>query len=325
MAGREIKPEIKSPVGVETQLGTIRPKGLKKLTFWDIITSEKYFQWTLIIPLLLILAAFMLYPLIFNLYMSFHKYTLKGAPIFVGLQNYRELLHDVVFWTAFGRTLKVLVFSIVAELILGMSIALVFNRKFKGQNIIQGLCLLPLLISPLAMSLMWNYMLHVEFGIVNQILTWLGFTRVEWFSNPAIALYSVIAITVWQWTPFSIFVLLAGLKGIPQEIIEATQVDGASYWFVFRKLILPMLKPLIIIIVLLRSMWLIRIFDPIYGTTQGGVQTELLDWLIYRVSFVHFDVGKGSTMALVALYITIIFSIFMYQQLMKALGTGNNN
>ena len=126
-------------------------------------------------------------------------------------------------------------------------------------------------------------------------------------------------ISIWQWTPFSIFILLAGLRGMPKDQFEAANVDGAGPIFTFRKLTLPMLKPLIIIIILLRTMWLIRIFDPLYGTTRGGMNTEILDWMVYRVSFVFFDVGRGSALALFSLYLTIIICSIMYRQLIKAM------
>jgi len=294
-------------------------------SFWKKLTSEKYFMWTLLVPLIIILAVFMLYPLIYNLFMSFHLFVLKADPSFVGLENYRALMRDATFWAAFGRNILVLVICITVELLLGLTIALIFNRQFRGQHLIQGLCLLPLMLSPLAMSLMWNYMLHIEFGIVNQLMRWVGLPPVEWLADPNVALFSIMGITIWQWTPFSIFVILAGLKGIRQDVMEATQVDGASFWFVLRKITLPMLKPLLIIIVMLRTMWLIRLFDPIYGTTQGGVRTELLDWYITRVAFTHFDIGKAASMAIVALFITIILANLLYQQLMKALGATAEN
>ncbi len=262
----------------------------------------------------------MLYPIFYCLYMSFTEYVLKKPPVFIGLENYRAVLHDLVFWGAVGRTFFVLVVCISFELMLGMAIALLLNREFKGQNVIRGLCFLPLLISPLAMSLMWNYILHIQFGIINQFLEWSGVGRVEWLSNQKFALYTIMFISIWQWTPFSIFVLLAGLRGMPKDQFEAASVDGASNWFTFRKLTLPLLKPLLIIIILLRTMWLIRIFDPLYGTTRGGMETELLDWMVYRISFVLFDIGRGSALAIFALYMTIIVCALLYRQLIKAMG-----
>ena len=287
--------------------------------FSQILGSEKYIKWICVFPLLTLLAVFMLYPTFYCLILSFTDYVLKGAPEFIGLENYRDLLHDSDFWQALGRTFYILIICIIVELILGMTFALMLNRTFKGQNMVRGLCFLPLLISPLAMSLMWNYMLHVQFGIINQFLDWFGLGRHEWFSSQAFAIYTIMFISIWQWTPFSIFILLAGLQGMPKDQFEAANVDGAGPLFTFRKLTLPMLKPLIIIIILLRTMWLIRIFDPLYGTTRGGMNTEILDWMVYRISFVFFDVGRGSAMALFSLYLTIIICAIMYRQLIKAM------
>jgi len=293
----------------------------RRRTFWETLTSEKYFKWTLLIPLLVTLGVFMLYPMIYCLYYSGHEYAIAfgKTPIFIGWDNYRLVLHDIAFWKALGRTFQVLVMSIATELLLGMGIALLWNREFRGQNITRGLGLLPLLISPLAMSMIWNYILQYDFGVVNQLLEWVGLSKVMWWST-ARAIYSVTLITIWKWFPFSVFVLLAGMKGLPRDSFEAARVDGASSWFTFRKLTLPMLMPLVMIIILLRTMWLIRIFDPLYGTTRGGSGTEVLDWLVYRTSFVFFDVGVGSTLAMISLFLTIIICALLFRQLMMALG-----
>lgn len=284
-----------------------------------LIEKESTYKWILLIPLLVALVIYMLYPTFYCLYMSFTDYILRGDPNFVGFDNYRNLLHDPVFWSAAGRTAMMVVICISVELLLGMSIALLLNREFKGQNAIRGLFFLPLLIMPLAMSMFWNYMLHVQFGIVNQMLDWVGLERIEFLGKAKYALYSIMGIEIWKWLPFSIFVLLAGLRGLPKDQFEAASVDGAGFWITFRKLTLPMLKPLIIIIILLRTMWLIRTFDPLYGTTRAGNSTELLDWFVYRVSFVFFDIGKGSALAIFSLYATIIICAIMYRNLIKAM------
>ena len=291
----------------------------KRRTFWGVLTSEKYFKWTLITPLLLTLAIFMLYPMFYCIYYSSTEYGLVKAPVFIGWENYRHILGSEIFWGAFGRTFRVLVICIAVELSLGLALALLWNRKFTGENVTRGLCLLPLLISPLAMSLMWNYILQYDYGLVNQLLLGFNLGKIQWF-NVKWALYTISFMSIWQWTPFSIFVFLAGLRGLPRDAFEAARVDGASGWYTFRKLTLPMLMPLIMIIVLLRTMWLIRLFDPLYGTTQGGSRTELLDWLIYRVAFTFFDIGVGSTIALISLFITIIVCAILFRQLMIALG-----
>jgi multiple sugar transport system permease protein len=288
-------------------------------TFLEVLTSEKYFKWILIVPLSVVLLLFMLYPFFYCLYYSVQQFDMMRPAKFIGLDNYRSILQDPNFWQALGRTFYLLCISIGAEIIFGMAIALLLNREFKGQNVIRGLCLLPLLISPLAMSMIWNFMLQYDFGVVNQFLQNIQFSKIMWWQANT-AIYTIAFTSIWQWTPFSIFVLLSGLKGLPRDAFEAARVDGASPLFTFRKLTLPMLMPLIVIIILLRTMWLIRLFDPLYGTTRGGVGTETLDWMVYRVAFVFFDIGNGSALALISLFLTIILCAIMFRVLMEMMG-----
>ncbi|MDD3777658.1 MAG: sugar ABC transporter permease [Actinomycetota bacterium] len=289
----------------------------RKPSVWEVLSSEKYFKWVLLIPLLLVLLAFMIYPMIYSIFHSFYDADLAGR-VAVGLKNYRTMLRDTNFWIPLGRTAAVTVICIVSELLIGLGIATLWNRNFKGENIIRGLILLPLLVAPLILSIVWNFLLEYDIGFINQFLATIGLARIKWW-DPSLALFTICGITVWQWFPFSASVLLAGLKGLPKDTFEAAQVDGAKGWQVFRKLTLPMLSPLIMIIVLLRTMWLIRLFDPLYGTTRGAVNTELLDWMVYRTSFVYFDVGYGSTLAIMSLYLTMIIAAIMFRQLIKAL------
>jgi len=291
----------------------------RRRTFWEVMTSEKYFKWTLAIPLLLVLAIFMFYPMFYCLYHSFQESLIAQPSFFIGWENYRAALHDPLLWNALGNTFHILVMCIAAELVIGMAIALLFNREFRGQNSMRGLILLPLLVSPLAMSLTWSLLLQLDAGLVNQILVAIGIPKVHWFSKD-FGIYSVALITIWQWFPFSVFVLLAGLKSLPRDTFEAAKVDGASSWYTFRRLTLPMLLPLMMIIILLRVMWLIRLYDPIYGTMKYTTEAETLDLFINRIAFSYFDIGLGSTLALLSLFITIIISAILFRYLMKALG-----
>jgi len=291
---------------------------VRKPTIWETLTSERYFKWTLLIPLIIVLAIFMVYPLLYCTYYSFHQWGMRGSPIYVGANNYRQLLNDEAFLSALGRTFEVVVICICCELLIGLGLALFWNKEFKGENIVRGLALLPLLVAPLILSLLWNFMFEYDFGAVNLVLEALGLNKIYWWS-PEYALYTICFITIWQWFPFATFVLVAGLRSLPKDVFEAAKVDGASSWYTFRRLTLPMLSPLIMIIVVLRTMWLIRLFDPLYGTTRGGVGTELLDWIVYRTSFVYFDIGYGSTMAIFSLVLTMAICSIMFNFLMKFL------
>ena len=285
--------------------------------------SDKKFSWLLLSPLLFMLIAFMVYPTVYALFMSFMRYLGKEAPRYVGADNYRAMLTNADMWASLYRTSKVIVICITVELILGMCIALVLNRDFKGMNIVRGLCFMPLLISPLAMSLMWSYLLSPGYGVLNILLGYLGVGFIGWFSDVNLALYTIIGITVWQWLPFSTFVLLAGLKGLPKDQFEAAQVDGGSPFYTFRRLTLPTLKPLIMIITLLRVMWLIRTYDPLYGTTKGGINTELFDWFVFKQAFVFFDYGRGTAIGVISLVLTLLLANVLYRNLMKAMNVNS--
>jgi multiple sugar transport system permease protein len=293
--------------------------GERKRSLLEVLLSEKNFKWALLIPLLVVLAVFLFYPLIYSAFYSMQEWGGWAPPTAVGLENFRQVLHDNVFWVSLGRTFEVLAICIAAELSIGMGIAMLWNREFKGQNVVRGLVLLPLLVSPLILSLLWNFMLQYNYGAINISLEWMGFGKF-YFWDPRWALFTICGITIWQWFPFSTFVLIAGLKSMPKDVFEAAKVDGASAWYTFRKLTLPMLTPLIMIVVMLRVMWLMRLFDPLFGTTRGGVNTELLDWMVYRTSFVYFDVGVGSTLGLISLFLTLIFCAILFRELIKALG-----
>jgi len=316
------KEEIDDMVGVKNNDATLSVYSLgRKPSAWETLSSEKYFKWVLLIPLILVLLIFMLYPLIYCIYNSFREGGLQGT-IFVALKNYQVMLRDKSFWVPFRRTIEVTAICIICELLIGMGIAMLWNRDFKGQNLIRGLVLLPLLVAPLILSLVWNFLLEYNIGFINQLLNVMHIGRVKWWDS-RIALYTICGITIWQWFPFSTSVLLAGLKSLPRDVFEAARVDGSSSWFTFRKLTLPMLSPLIVIITLLRTMWLIRLFDPLYGTTRGAVNTELLDWMVYRTAFVYFDVGYASTLAIMCLFITIILGALIFRQLIRALNAAN--
>lgn len=283
--------------------------------------EERTYKVLLLLPILIPLLLFAFYPLFYSIYMSLHSFSLGMGREFIGLENYRQVLRDHVFWERVGRTLYFVIVCVVVEVVLGLLIALLLNREFRGENIIRGLTLMPVMVAPLAMSLMWNYMFHYEFGVINGILRALGIPAVAWLGSADTAIYTVMLFDIWKWTPFAIFVFLAALKGLPKDAFEASQVDGAGSFFTFRKLTLPMLKPILTIVALLRIIWLINLYDPLYGTTRGGMGTETLNFYIYRESFVYFDIGRGSTLAVITTYMAILIGIVLFKLLVRALNS----
>jgi multiple sugar transport system permease protein len=290
--------------------------------FRNIINNDNYFKWILLLPAIIVMLIFVVYPLIYVVTTSFQQYLIPRPPVFIGVENYRTTLNSSLFWQTVGRSFLLMFIAITVQIILGLLIALLFNREFKGENFVRGLCLLPVMGAPFALSLVWRYMYDRQYGVFNSILSLFNVPPIGWLNNRTLAFFSVIVIDVWQWTPLVIFILVAMLKSFPKDPFEAAKVDGASSWFVFRKLTFPMLTPGIIIVILLRMIELIKFYDPLYGTTRGGPgsATETISLLVYRIGFVRFDIGSASSMAVIILYITMIITVLIFRQLMKAIG-----
>jgi multiple sugar transport system permease protein len=179
---------------------------------------------------------------------------------------------------------------------------MLWNREFHGQNVVRGLALLPLLVAPLILSLLWNFMLDFDFGMFNQVLQAVGLKKVYWWA-PNIALFTICAITIWQWLPFSVFVLLAGLKGLPRDVFEAARVDGARGWYTFRRLTLPMLTPLIMIIIVLRSCGCPPVRSPVrHNPRRGQHRAAGLDHLSDRLRHVRHRLRFGHGHRLLGLH-----------------------
>jgi multiple sugar transport system permease protein len=285
------------------------------------IENDATFKWLLLLPALLFMLALVVYPTVFAVVTSFQKYILPRPATFVGLDNWRWVVNDVSFWSAFATTLKFVVIAVTIEIVLGTLIALFLNREFRGQTIIRGLCILPLVAAPFATSLAWRHLYNSDYGVINYLFQLVGLPRVEFLADSSIALVSVIAIDVWQWTPLVIFVVFAALRGLPKEPFEAAKIDGASAWFTFRRLTLPMIKPVLLIVAMLRMVEAFRVYDILYGTTRGGpgTSTETINWLIFREGFQYFDLGRATAMSVLVLLIVLVLTNLLFQQLIKAI------
>ncbi|WP_159714058.1 carbohydrate ABC transporter permease [Geminicoccus flavidas] len=285
------------------------------------VEDDAIFKWLLLVPALIFMVALVIYPTVFAVVTSFQKYILPRPATFAGLENWRWVVNDTAFWSAFLTTVKFVVIAVGVELVLGTLIALFLNREFRGQTVIRGLCILPLVAAPFATSLAWRHLYNSDYGVINYVLQALGLPRVEFLADSSIALYSVIAIDVWQWTPLVIFVVFAALRGLPKEPFEAAKIDGASAWFTFRRLTLPMIKPVLLIVAMLRMVEAFRVYDILYGTTRGGpgTSTETINWLIFREGFQYFDLGRATAMSVLVLLIVLVLTNLLFQQLIKAI------
>jgi multiple sugar transport system permease protein len=266
-------------------------------------------------PCVLYLLAFSVYPLITSLIRSFEDYNSRtNTWRWVGLGNYRQLVSDPAFWSTVEHTV-VFTFSAVAiQVVLGTALALFFNQQLRGATIVRAILILPMLLTPIVVGLMWRALLNPDWGMLNWLAGKVGFHNVGWLSDPGTALRTLILVDSWQWTPFVFVIVYARLQALPQEVFEAGEVDGANWFQRTRLLTLPLLMPAIIFAAVFRGIDAFRTFDLVYGLTNGGpVQaTSTLSFESFQNGFEFFHYGYASAIAYVmvlaaAIGITILF------------------
>ena len=276
-------------------------------------TRHYLYPYLFLLPALLVLLSILIYPLLYCFKMSFHSYSLARGLRFIGLRNYVEIMHDPVFWKSLKVTLIFSLFAVSIELLLGLFLAIMLNRKLWGRNVIRGLFLLSMLVSPIVSGIMWRFMYNADFGIINYFFEVMGFSPQVWTGDPSTALLSCIIVDIWQYTPFVMLLLLAGLQSIPKDLYEAARVDGATSGEQFKYITLAMLKPMILVVLLMRTMDSFKVFDMIYALTGGGPGTSSLTTSIYAyyTGFRSFHLGYASAiswiMALITLMICLIY------------------
>jgi multiple sugar transport system permease protein len=278
--------------------------------------SDRSLAYLLLAPTIAVLLALTIYPLIYSVRISFQSNS--GAPT---LQNFARLFSDQFFLSALAHTLVYAAIALTIEFLLGLGLALLLDSQIRARNIFRVLLLVPLMLAPVVVGVIWRLMLNSNFGAVNATLKSFGVNTdlLTWTASPKLAMASVIIADVWQWTPFMFLILLAGLQAIPQEPYEAALVDGSSPWQTFRHVTLPLLKPAILIALLLRTMDLLRVFDHIFILTEGGpgFATETVSLYIYRTAFRFSNFGYAAAMSFVLLLITNIISL-AYIRMLRA-------
>ena len=277
-----------------------------------------------ILPAVIVLVAIGLAPFFYVLVLSFHKYRLTWTNrpwVFIGLDNYRYVMNWDRFWHAAWNTIIFSFGSTTLSFLVGFSLALFLSRRFRGRGILRAIVIIPLLIPPVSVGLMWRFLLHPLLGLIPWIIKSLTGITVSFFETGEMAMLSLILIDTWEWFPFMFLVLLAGLESLPKEPFEAAYVDGASRLQIFRHITLPLMRPVIAVAYLLKFLISLKVYDIIYTVTTGGpgTATETLSYLIYRQTFAYFWVDLGSSMALIYEYMIILFAVvFVRYALIKA-------
>ena len=277
------------------------------------LNIEKHMPLLFILPCILILLAVSVFPFIYSLWLSFNSWEMgSGLPrAFVAFANYGRLFTDLRFGNSMLNMGKVLLFGVSLQFLIGLSLAMLLNRAFRARNLITTLFLLPMMIAPVVVGCNWKMIYHYTYGPLNYILRLLGLGEgVNWLGSMQVAMPSVIISDIWEWTPFMMIVLLAGLQTISLELYEAAIVDGASRWQVFWRITLPVLKPIIIIAVLIRAMDVFKLFDLVVLLTQGGPAgaSETVSYYNYLTGFKYFNMGYAAAIAYIQLIVIIVIA-----------------
>ena len=287
--------------------------------------SRLYLAIALITPAALIMLAVTLFPLLQSLYMSLVKWNLARPQTigrFVGLDNYASTLGDPRFWDSALITVEFAVLAVALEIGLGVLIALMLNRDFRGRSFIRLLALLPWAIPPVVNGIIWKWILNPRYGALNGLLLQLGLIRspddyIVWLGTPTLALLMVVLADVWKETPFIVLLILAALQTVPPGIHEAARVDGAGPVRILFRITLPLIAPTLFVAIALRTIWALKSFDLIYTLTAGGPSngTNVIGYYTYLQSFVSLDLARGAAIAYLLTF-AIMGLVLVYQRLL---------
>lgn len=280
--------------------------------------QERRFAIALFLPALAVLVVVTTVPLVYLVWSSFMRVNLSmpGMAGFAGFENYTSMLRDPRFWNSLWLTVIYTTSTVVAQIVVGLGLALLVLQIPRGQALMRVAAILPIVLAPVVVGLFWRTLvLAQDFGLVDLVTRALGLGSHNWLGDPQLALIMVIAIHTWQWTPFVFLVLLATLSSLPSDIYEAARIDRASAWKRFVHITLPMIRPTLVVVVILRMMVALSAFAAIFAATGGGPgsATEILNLYAYRTSFSDMNLGYGASLAVVMLVITLGVSLVLFR------------
>lgn len=279
---------------------------------------ERRFALALLLPAVAVLVVTTTAPLVYLGWNSLNRLDL-GMPWlsgFAGLDNYARMGSDPRFWNSLVLTAVYTASTVLLQVLIGLGLALLVLQIPKGQGVLRIAAILPIVLAPVVVGLFWRTLvLAPEFGLVDLVTRALGMGSHNWLGDPQLALISVIAIHTWQWTPFAFLVILATLSTLPPDVYEAARLDRAGAWQRFRHITLPLIRPALVMVIILRTMTALSAFAAIFAATGGGPgsATEILNLYAYRTSFTELNLGYGAALAAVLLAITMAVSYFMFR------------
>lgn len=275
-------------------------------------------KYLFVVPGIVWVLAFTIFPLLYSLRLSFMRARLGQPHSFVGLENFARAFSDYRFWDSLEVTLFFVVVSVTLTVLVGLGLALLFNRGMRGQRIFRSLFTMPLFTAPIALGYLGLTIFHEEVGAVNTVLRAMGMTNLpRWFSDVWLARLAIVLVDVWQWTPFCFLVILAGLQSLPEEIYEAARLDTSSGWDMFRYITLPLITPILFTVTILRLVETFKVLDIPFSMTSGGpgAATQTYSFYIYLTGLRNFNQGYASALAYILLIVMLVISIFFFTRL----------
>ena len=278
------------------------------------------FRIRMILPLVATFIAAVGYPLFYSFYLSLtsYKITKRWDSHFVGLDQYKDVLANSDYWSAMRVTALFVVIGVFFELTLGLVIALSLQRQKRFRDFTRSFLLSPMFITPIAVGLMFRFLLNQQLGAIPTILDKVGFSY-DFFGSGN-ALFTMILIDTWQWTPFMVLLILAGLESLSKQPFEAARVDGAKPFYTFRRITIPMLAPILTVAILIRSLDALKVFEYVYATTRGGpgIETQTIQYFTYQTGIQYYRLGNASAMAYLLLIFVMIIVVALFKQIEKA-------
>lgn len=264
-----------------------------------------------VVPALVATVLLVLLPVVYTVWLALSNRQPDGTNSgFVGLANVRHMLHDPAFWNSVKVTVLLFVVCLFVETVLGLALGFLLSFDVPGRRLFQGAMLIPAITASVAVGLLWLLLYDPSLGAVNQLLHAVGLSPVTWLGNPRVALWAIAGVDVWQWTPFMALIIAAGIRNLPPSPFEAAAIDGVTGWRKAWFVALPLLRPVLTVAMLLRTVDLVRFFDTVYVMTQGGPvnSTNTLNVYGYRQAFTESNASYGATLQLTLLLLVLIIA-----------------
>jgi multiple sugar transport system permease protein len=279
-----------------------------------------------LIPTLLFLGLTSLYPLGYSLVKSLGTWDLRFSPdwSYSGLSNYTQAVQDSSFVHSLAISMLFALITVSVEAIAGMAIALLVTRESSSATLmrpIRSLLLIPMVMAPIVVGVLWRMMFNTDYGLVNYWLSLVHVPPINWLAEPSASYVAILITDIWEWTPFIVLAFIAAIMALPKDLQEAASVDGAGVWQVFWRVNLPLLRPVIVIVVLLRFLDAFKVVDTVYVMTQGGPgdATQLISYWIYQEGLSYFDIGYASAASWILLILVFLLSFFLIRSRLQQL------